>query len=86
LLIDATSAQPEDSSSRATQESSSALGAATTGPDSKAYSPHKPLVPVSKQDVAVFVLAGFVLFIAAGAGALLALFTVAATLALSGLT
>jgi hypothetical protein len=69
LLIEAGSAQPEDSSSRTTLESTSATAVPSSGLETKTRSPHKFLAPVSKADVAVFVLAGFVLFIAAGAGA-----------------
>jgi hypothetical protein len=68
LLIDAGRAQPEDSSSADTHVSSRGAAEPLAGLGDSAESFHKPLLPVSKEDVAVFVLAGFVLFIAAGAG------------------
>eukprot|EP00882_Tetradesmus_deserticola_P017110 GHRQ01018311.1.p1 GENE.GHRQ01018311.1~~GHRQ01018311.1.p1 ORF type:complete len:207 (+),score=29.19 GHRQ01018311.1:193-813(+) len=68
LLLGAGSVQPGDMNSTSTHNSGSATAAPLTEPDSTADRQHKPLLPVSKQDVAVFVLAGFVLFIAAGAG------------------
>lgn len=69
LLIEAASAQPDHSSSRSSSLGSADTAVASAGPEIKVKSGHKPLSPVSKNDVAVFVLAGFVLFIAAGAGA-----------------
>jgi hypothetical protein len=68
LLIDAGRAQPEHSSSTDTHVSSGTAAEPLAGPANIAESFQKPLAPVSKSDVAVFVLAGFVLFIAAGTG------------------